>query len=568
MIPDGRLQFRILFRDAILRMVDLDLLSARGDMQNLLTQFAAVLAAFDFVVAVLRIPQYVAARLPHEKVVIMAWGDQEFLIATTMAIAGLFAVLAWNSILPERRDAYVLGSLPVHPWTVFRARTAAIMTALGISIIAINVFMGLVYPLWIIPPGAGAFGWLRTYAAYWLTMAAAGAFVCFALLALQGLAAQLLSYRLYLRVSSLLQLASFFTILGAYFLKPGLAYPAAITAPGNQRLLEWLPSYWFLGLFQELNGSTHPVFGWLAFRAACALALVFAVTVAAYTLAYRRLMRRIVEQPDIAPGDRSRPAARAARLLVDRLFAAPLDRAIVLFAARTMSRSRQHRLVLALYGGIALAIAAAYFKSALYGEARGQWFELNMLASLVLLFFAVTGVRAVYALPMDLRANWIFRTTAVHAPMEYFAAARKSVFALAAAPVWLASAALYFTIWPGTAAAGHLIVMALAGVALVYGFTREFHKIPFACSYVPGKTNLKVRLSFYGVVFLIAANLASALEFWAMQEPARFLKLVAVLSVAALWTWRQAASSDEWPDSQIVFEDASPEEMPVLNLMR
>ena len=45
----------------------------------------------------------------------------------------------------------------------------------------------------------------------------------------------------------------------------------------------------------------------------------------------------------------------------------PIDRAIVLFTARTIARSRQHRLYLAAYGGIGLAVAFAYARDLLYG---------------------------------------------------------------------------------------------------------------------------------------------------------------------------------------------------------
>jgi hypothetical protein len=84
------------------------------------------------------------------------------------------------------------------------------------------------------------------------------------LLVLQGLAAQLFPYRLFLRVSGFLQLAAFFFVLGIYFLTP---------APTKQNLLAWLPSFWFLGLFQELNGPLDPIFGRLAIRAATSLLL-------------------------------------------------------------------------------------------------------------------------------------------------------------------------------------------------------------------------------------------------------------------------------------------------------
>ena len=81
--------------------------------------------------------------MPFEKLIGPVRIEQEFLIASTMAIAGLFSVLAWNTVLPDRRDCLVLGLLPVRVRTIFLAKVAAIATALGVSVAAINIFTGL-----------------------------------------------------------------------------------------------------------------------------------------------------------------------------------------------------------------------------------------------------------------------------------------------------------------------------------------------------------------------------------------------------------------------------------------
>jgi hypothetical protein len=386
-MPDWRRQFRILYRNFLLRIIDLELLSARGKIQTLLIQFAAVLAAFNFVVALEIMPRYGTSTLPRQKLLVAAWGDQHFLIATTMAITGLFAVLAWNAFLPDRRDSLVLGPLPVHSRTILLAKVAAIATWLGAAICAINIFTGVCYPFLVIPPNAGTLGALRSLVAYWLTMSAAGLFVYSALLAVQGLARHVLSYRLFLQVSSFLQLGAFFFILGIYCLMPLLAHLKGLTAPESKYFLAWLPSFWFLGLFQELNGSMHPVFGTLAARALWSLLLVFAVAAVAAALAYNHSIRRVIEQPDISPGDRSRLAARIGSFLSRKLFSRPFERSIFLFTARTIARSRQHRLLLAAYAGIGFAIALAYARSFIYGYSEQHWNEPNkpfLVASFVL----------------------------------------------------------------------------------------------------------------------------------------------------------------------------------------
>ena len=569
-MPDARRQFRVLYRDFLARMVDLEALSAGGGIVNLLVQFAAVLAAFSFVVTISTVPYYGTSQLPREQLLIAAWSHEEFLIATTMAITGLFAVLAWNVIFPDRRDTYILGVLPVRTRTIGAAKAAAIGTALGVSVVAVNVFTGLSFPF-VLPVDGTFLGALRCLAAYWLTMAAAGLFVCCVLLALQGIASQLFGYRLFLRVSSFLQLAAFFVILGVYFLTPPLATVSGLTAPENRGLLAALPQFWFLGLFQELSGSTHPVFGPLAARALWSLSIAAAVAAVAYTLAYRRNIRRIVEQPDIVPADRSRPATRILKFLAGRLLARPLERAIFLFTARTMARSRQHRLLLAVYGGIGLAIALAYAKSLINRSSEQRWDEPNralLAGSLVLLFFAVIGARAVFALPMALPSNWVFRITAVHSPNSYFTAVRKTLFAIAAIPIWIGSAILYFTIWPGRPALEHLAVLVAAGILLIQLSLRKFRKIPFACSYLPGKGNLKIALGVYGALILFLTDVGIRIEFWTLERFARFVVLFSILLVAAMWARRRTAEFQASPYNRLQFEDLPPGELLALDLRR
>ena len=558
-------QFRILYRDFLARIVDLELLSAGGEIQKLLAQFAAMLAALSFVIAVWVIPNVANAHMAYEKLSVAVWPLEEFLVATTMAITGLFGLLAWNTVLPDRRDCLILGLLPVRLRTVFAAKIAALATGLGVSMAAVNLFTGLFFPFAL----GGSFATsLRALGAYWLAMAAAALFVCGALLALQGVLAQFLPYRLFLRVSSWVQLAAFFVILGVFFLKPSVSEASWPSYP--------LPSVWFFALFQRLNGSPDPAFAPLAMRALESLLIVSGVAVLTFALAYGRNIRRIVEQPDIAPSSRRRPATRIVASLVRQFLAKPLDRAIVLFAARTIARSRQHRLLLAAYAGIGFAIGLAYCRDLIYGpESLSRriipvhWYEVNepfLVCGLVVLAFAVIGARAVFAMPMALPANWIFRLTAVHSPAAYFAAARRALFSVAVLPVWAAAGLAYLVIWPWLPALEHIGILALVGTLLVAMLLHRFRKIPFACSYLPGKANLNVRFGAGGIGFLFAASLGVQLEYWAMERLPRFLVLAAILAAVTWWARRRTAEFAAIPGHRIQFEDLPPSEITAIDL--
>src|SRR5262249_4943513 len=215
-----------------------------------------------------------------------------------------------NNMFPDRNDALILDTLPVRTPVVLKSKLWAVGAVLGTSVFALNAFTGLAYPFLVIPPGGFL---LRSFFAWWITMALAAFFLYSVSLALQGLLAQIFSYRLFLRISGFVQLIAFFLILAAFFLAP----PAVQLTP-------WLPSLWFLGVFQMLNGSTSPAFGPLAARGMMALAGALALATVAYGMAFQRSVRRIVEQPDIAPADRTRPASRFGGWIAARLLRHPV----------------------------------------------------------------------------------------------------------------------------------------------------------------------------------------------------------------------------------------------------
>lgn len=565
-----RTQFGILFRNLFLRIVDFELLSPDGDIHKLLIQVAAMLAAFNFVVVVILIPRYGLSPLSHSQLAVNAWSDEEFLIATTIVVAGLFTVFAWNTLLPDRRDALALGVLPVKTSVLAFANVASTGAALLASITVVNIFSSLAYAF-VASPTGDFLGTIRCFAVYWLTIIAAGVFTCLTLLSAQGLAMHLLGRRLFLRFSGFLQLAAFFLVLGMYFLKPSLATPADLSNPANQRLLSLLPSYWFLGLFQELNGTQYTVFSPLARLSLWGLLASSLLAASTYVLAYRNNLRWIIEQPDIVPGSRNALASRFSAFLAARFFRKPLERTVVLFTVRSLARSRQHRLLMAFYCGIGLAIALAYSESLLHGNWLQHWAHPNaplLIASLVLLFFAVVGVRMVFTFPLALRANVIFRITAVHSPAAYFRAVRKALYVLSVWPVCMGCALFFLLIWPNRPALQHIALLVTLGTVIAETSLHAFRKVPFACSYLPGKATISVKFALYGSAILFFAHQGGLLEFWALHRFARYVVVMVILLVAAVWSYRRSNRFADAPENGIQFEDLSPDHVFALDLSR
>jgi hypothetical protein len=559
-----RLQFRVLYREFLFRVVDLELLSshARGDASKILGQFAALLIVLSslFALGMLGLGD---ARMSREAILISAWGSEHFLIATTMLVVGLFAVLSWDSALPDRRDVLVLAPLPVHRRTMFLAKLAASATALSLAVIVLNGLTSLSWTLATAPPSSGILDLIftpanyRSFAAYWVTMMSAGGFIFGSVLCIQGLAARALPRRLFLRASGFLQMASFGLLVTTYFLQPALTTPKSLAAPQNQHLLAWLPSYWFLGLLQQLNGSMHPALVPLARRAWIGLAVIGLGTLGAYALSYIRTLRKVVEEPDIVPGIRG-------GWLPD--FANSFETAVTQFSLRTLIRSRQHRLILAFYLSLAFAITVLFLKipAAQRQLTSGPWRHVNgpLLASSIVMITAwVVGTRVVFSMPMDLRANWIFRISPIGGAVTCLAARRRALIVLALGPAWAGSTALFLSIWSWEPAIAHALILGLLGMALTELCLLGAQKIPFTCSYLPGRSNF--HLTFWLCTGLIIALISKGaeLEQRALGNLAEYSILIAVLGLIVLLTRWQTTAAARSEGAVLRFEE---EDSPVI----
>jgi hypothetical protein len=61
----ARRQFRVLYRLFLTRIIDLEILSAGGDVRDLLARFVSVLAAFSLVLTYLIAGRYFTTTLPR-----------------------------------------------------------------------------------------------------------------------------------------------------------------------------------------------------------------------------------------------------------------------------------------------------------------------------------------------------------------------------------------------------------------------------------------------------------------------------------------------------------------------
>ena len=219
-------------------------------------------------------------------------------------------------------------------------------------------------------------------------------------------------------------------------------------------------------------------------------------------------------------------------------------------------------MILSFYLGVALGLAIFFSKAPVLREARpgdDVWYQANaslLVASVLMLAAAVVGARVVFSIPLEIRANWIFRVSPLPGVPQCLSAARRTMYCFAIVPVWSVSAVTLFWLWPLRYALEHLIILCLFAAIIAELCLCGFQKVPFTCSYPPGKTNMPMLWAGYWLAFLIYAFSMAKLESWMLRKPARLIVfyLVAGILFAGFEWWRRKADS---VGVTLIFEDAA-----------
>jgi hypothetical protein len=543
------LDFRILYRQFLLRVIDLEALSIQADVVGFLGQFAGVLIMLSLVHSLVTYIGYIVQPTQEDRL-LFSLHMEHYLIATTMLVIGLTTVMSWDAIFPDRRDVMVLSPLPVAPHTILVAKVSASAAVLCIAIFTLNAASGAVLSLLVGAQPGPAWGFFQSFAAWWFSIFAASIFLYCGVLTIQGFTALVFPRRIFLRLSAILQLVAFGLFLGVYFMQPSLTDPGAIADPHNHWILASSPSYWFFALFNQLNGSLPSQFAWLVFRAWAGLGLAVGGAAGSLLLCYKRTMKKTVEEPDLMP--------RGHGLFRVPSFGSSLQAAIALFSIRSLTRSRQHRVAFAFYLAVVFAIALAWLRSELSPTPPSSQSAGFLISTFTMMIFAVVGLRSVFSLPISLTANWVLRTTQLRPSEKYIAATRSSLLLIAVAPVWLLSAALAFPFQPIRHVMAHLLILALFGCILVELCLIGFYKVPFTCSYLPGKSNIQLVFWAFFIVCLPLVISIADFEQQAFSNPLQFIGMTIAFAAVGLGIF---AFNTNRAKSAVIYFEELPEEV-------
>jgi len=199
------------------------------------------------------------------------------------------------------------------------------------------------------------------------------------------------------------------------------------------------------------------------------------------------------------------------------------------------------------------------------GTARFDVVLAIMGAPWLLMFAAGLGTRAALALPIEQRANWIFRMTESEATrvQQLRAVVRLMRQATVGLPLLLMAPLEWGLFGPRAILA--LAANAACALLWVEVLVRGWRRIPFTCSYMPGKQTA-AQTTVVGIGLLVlGVTLCGAIAAGSARSPVFGVIAVALIG-AVTWAFVRARLA-LWSDAPLEFDDTLPSAIDSLRLL-
>lgn len=442
----------------------------------------------------------------------LEWIEALF-ITHSMVTLGLITVFVWDALTFDRRDAMVLGPLPLAGSAIAAAKLAALAAFLVGASLIVNVPVALLFALETSDMFGGAV-FVTHFTAHLAATVGGGAFVSAAIVSFRGLVVLAAGPRAAAALAPLMQFLFVVAILSFVFLSPAV-WKIPHSTLVNPDATGWLPMSWFLGMFERIRGSSRVYFMPLATRSFVALSATIVTAALVSVATFRRQMRSTLT-PTARPGSIGLGATvrRLARLLSGR---DPVARATADFVSVTLARSRRHQGPVAMCAAIGAAVVLASLvqkAGSLASLTRPR--SLVLWIPLVLAYWTVIGLRAAFLVPSELPAAVTFAVNGPAATRAYWSGVRGAMIAWLAPPMSVVALLVTGPLLGWQIAAWHAAVVTGMVAALIELAVMTIDRVPFTRPYATRDATLRKRWPLYFLGMY-------AFAYWPVRVELRFL---------------------------------------------
>ncbi len=491
--------------------------------------FIPVRLAEIFEVASLRFPSMVDPLTRLNATMFVTFG---------IVAVGLIAAFEWDALAFDRRDAMVLGSLPVAGRTIVMAKLASLGALLFLASSGINLLTAVPFSL-VATTHQPLIVTARLFTAHLVTTMSASAFVFCSLVTIRALLG--VFARGLVVLGTLVQFAMMTALLCFIVFVPSSLqlqwhqiphHPRQLVGVRMPQIPPWMPTRWFVALYEVIRGAAHQG---SPFEPLIAIALTIgsvAAAVVTIRLGYRHQLRAALA-PSASAGTIA--GARLLRAMARVLagFRAPA-RAMADFIVATLARNRAQQAPIAMnaaLGAILILLDVTRRGSDFAGLSHPS--SAISRVPLLLAFWLAVGLRASFFVPSELPAAWTYRTNATqHVPGTH-AAMRGSLAALLIPPVTVIAFLLAAVADSWRDALLHAGFVSLAVLLLVELVAVTVSFVPFTRPYHPGHANLKTRWPLYVLGVYLFGYVLVRIEHACSAGPASFASLLLCLAASA-----------------------------------
>jgi hypothetical protein len=472
--------------------------------------------------------------------------DKYLFVVLSMVITGIVTVLKWDKILPNRQDYDNLAPLPIRMRDIFLANLLAIVLIVSIFALDVSAASTILFPGVVMGERSSLAEYARFAGSHALSLFLASVFTFCACFSVMGILMALLPNNWFRKVS--LYVRVLITACMLALLSTSFAVPMFI----QKRPDSWvrlLPSVWYLGLYQKLQGRVSPQLGLLGVLGLRAAAAAFAVALIGSALSYRRYFLRIPESSDTVSTNERWSWMWSSR-------ATGFRPACYRFCMKALLRSEKHCI---FFGGfVGLGVVAAS-QTAVSGK---DLFSIP----LILAYFVILGLRFVFEVPAELGANWLFKAILDSGKHESAAVARKLIWTFLLLLVIAPCLAGYSYVWGLQTGLLHTAYVAGASALLVEFLLLRFRKIPFTCSFPPFQDQLVPLFVVSLIGYYAFTAIGAGIERWMLADQVRFVGLPVLLAIA-WWTRRHLQEDILEMDGSLIYQERVTAAVQRLNLL-
>jgi hypothetical protein len=222
-------------------------------------------------------------------------------------------------------------------------------------------------------------------------------------------------------------------------------------------------------------------------------------------------------------------------------------------------RSTAHRETLLCFLAAGLVISADTFAAGPYHVSAGRSTAppVEFLTIPFILGYAIlVGIRFAFEIPLDLRANWIFRLWLDADRHDARSVARRVLLLFSLS--WMAPLILVSTLafWGWMTALLHTAIWCASTVVLVEILLVRFRKMPFTCAYPSFQSHSPLIVVGYLFGFYVFKSWVPQFDQWSLLSPINavwFILLLGGVFASLYWYRNQMLDMDK----RLTFEDLS-----------